>query len=789
MSDIPNNENQTAEQNKRDNGQRNRIAYDRLTYYHLNLPLTLLGHYFAALLLGALMYSQTDLPELGAWLVLSTAIFFYRMQRYFHFKNTDEEEKLRLAVAWKWRFHRELLLNGLIWGFSAILLFPEDLTYQYMLIIFLLAVTFTSIGYLAQQIWLLVLYLVVTFLPLMIHLFLFAEPFYHVLMLTVGGLIAFLFLLGVLFETVVSSGLYSHQQFVDIRNAHQSLQERFTALFEQAPIGIVYYDSRLSIIDANQKFLEMNGISSKTSLLDRTFNHKMYIEIHPALKQVFEDIQGKYKGPFKALGTQKILNVELYAVPLVDNEHKILGGIAMFKDETEEIAVKESMIKNAYYDPLTQLPNRTFLIEILYDSVEEAKKSGWYGAIIYLDIDQFKKINETFGHDRGDAVIRQAAQWLGLVTTRADTVARIGGDKFVVLISNLAANKDETYAKAMKTVEKIRESLEAGIFIAGETYQIDASFGIYAFPRTDESGYDALKRAETAMYEAKRRGRKTTVCYSNELERHSQETRELELLLKKAIANNQFELHYQPQVEIATGNVIGAETLLRWKLPDHGFVPPDKFIPIAEESGYIIQIGHWVMEQALRDLKIITSGLDIGHIAINISGLHFARPNFVQEVIKLTKFYDVSPKHIEIEITEGVLLDNIQDAVSKMNKLKQYGFRFAMDDFGTGYSSLSYIAGLPFDTIKIDKTFIDKIASSSRDTMLVKAIIGIAKSFSFKVTAEGVEDESTLQILRQNSCDFYQGYHLSKPLPFKEFIALLETKKISPAYSTSSSSH
>jgi len=491
---------------------------------------------------------------------------------------------------------------------------------------------------------------------------------------------------------------------------------------------------------------------------------------------VFENNIGDYRGPYTSLISEELLYVDLNTVPLVDGDGNITGGISILKDITEEVNAKESMVRNAYYDILTNIPNRTLLMDRLGEIISKTAKKEAFASILYIDLDNFKKLNETFGHDKGDAAIKQVTSRIQNILDSKDFFARLGGDKFAVLLPLLRESDFIARGNAQRKAQNILLALSDPLKIAGQDYYTGASIGIHVFTNKSDSSYDVLKRAETAMYEVKRTGRNRVIFYEESMGESVAEFISVDNDLRNAIANGELFMYYQPQLDVKTGEIIAAEALIRWLHPVKGMISPEKFIPIAEESGYIMELSHWIMERVVKDIKRLSElpgGFTLKHIAINVNSLHFLNPNFSKEITMIIEKHRVLASYVEIEITEGVIMENIDEAVRKMKQLKGYGMKFSMDDFGTGYSSLSYLSKIPFDTLKIDQAFIMKMSDSRSDAILVYSIINLAKNFDLDVVAEGVETKEILEMLQDSTCNVYQGYLAYKALPFEKFAKLI----------------
>jgi diguanylate cyclase (GGDEF)-like protein len=459
---------------------------------------------------------------------------------------------------------------------------------------------------------------------------------------------------------------------------------------------------------------------------------------------------------------------------MINVDGDVAGGISIINDITNEVTAKEKMIRNAYYDLLTNIPNRTLLMDKLKSFISEKKEKDMYAALLFLDIDNFKKVNDTYGHDIGDKLLKQVVQRIEDIVQSHEIFARISGNKFVIVVPSLDEDKRSAKEKILTYIATLNQHFSQPMSVIGEEYHVSFSTGIVIFNNNDASAFDLLKRAETAMYQAKKDAKGTSLFYESQMSEYIKEQLMIENDIHKAMKNNELTIHYQPQIDIKSNKIIGAEALIRWNHPTLGFIPPSKFIPIIEESGIIIKLEEWIFNQVLSEVKLIeekNNGFPLHHIAINVSTIHFLQPHFVEQLMLLVKKHKVKPEWIELEITESGLMRNIEDAIMKINELKHFGFTFSIDDFGTGHSSLSYLKKLPVDIIKIDQSFIMHMRENKGDAMIVESVIAIGNKFNLKVLAEGVENSETLEHLKKIDCNIYQGNFGYRPMPIE---ALLE---------------
>jgi diguanylate cyclase (GGDEF)-like protein/PAS domain S-box-containing protein len=753
-----------------------RITYDKMVFYYISLPIILIGNLLGALLLSAIQLESVDLYSIAIWLLVSFIMFLYRFYHYYQFKAESESNKLKNADIWLDKYYTNTILSGIVWGSSAFLLFPESgLLNQMTLLFFLFAIGFSAMGILASKTDLLLTYALVTYAPIVMRLFFIEDELYSIIAFIILALMLIMILTANYYGKVINHALNNRQHFITIKHTHEKLKERFFSLFERAPVGIYYYNPSLELQDVNMHFMQMNSVEDKTKLLNTNLQNIVNSDVLAVHKEVFKGKTGNYRGPFEVLN-KKNLYVNLSTVPMLDVEGNVAGGITIIDDITNEVTAKEEVLRNAYYDMLTNIPNRTLFLDKLKSFLSNSKQNNVYAALFFLDIDHFKKLNETYGHELGDHLLKQVVQRIDDSTNSHNIFARITGNKFAIFIPSL--DKDKTLSKesALNYIRTIQDKFVPPFLVAGDEQHLGFTTGIVIFNNNSVSAYDLLKRSETAMYEAKKEARGTSKFYESIMSQETQEALMIENDIHKAIRDDEFIVYYQPQMDIKQNKIIGAEALIRWKHPEKGFISPGLFIPIAEESGIIIKLEEWIIDRTLAEIKDLTKRQDhfpLDHIALNISTVHFLQPHFVEKLMLQLYKHGVQPEWIELEITESGLMRNIDDAAKKIKELKSLGFTFAIDDFGTGYSSLAYLKQLPVNMVKIDQSFILNMHESKGDSTIVEAVIAIAEKFNFKVVAEGVEDKKTLDTLKNLNCDIYQGYYAHRPMPINEFEQLL----------------
>ena len=439
-------------------------------------------------------------------------------------------------------------------------------------------------------------------------------------------------------------------------------------------------------------------------------------------------------------------------------------------DITERKRIEDVTHRLAYFDALTGLPNRRLLIDRLEHALGSQQRSGQKGALFFIDLDNFKHINDARGHSVGDALLQQVALRLGSLLRHDDTVARLGGDEFVVQIGNLGSDTEGAARQARAVAEKVREVLESRYDIDGFSYNSSGSIGITLFPRGHEGVDDLLREADTAMYRAKAGGRNRIEFFEAGMQTEVEERLAIEHDMQDGIERGQFDVHIQPQVD-AQGTVVGGELLMRWTHPVRGVVPPNQFIPLAEESALILRLGDLVLQRACEALaQLQRDGLRLD-LSVNVSPRQFRRADFVDRVRDALTRAGARAEGLILEVTEGLLIEHWADTVSRMDELVALGLRFSIDDFGTGYSSLAYLKKLPLYELKIDRTFVRDTPDDPNDTAIVEAILSVSKHLGLRVVAEGVETAEQAEFLRSRGCDCLQGYFYGRPEPLAAWLA------------------
>lgn len=531
-------------------------------------------------------------------------------------------------------------------------------------------------------------------------------------------------------------------------------------------MGVTITDANGKIIYANPADAEMHGYRTD-ELIGRDARFFSPSEIWRGMP---DPMQKRYKR--ESTNVRKdgsTFPVYLMSDAVTDADGRVLFVVTTCKDITERKRNEEVITNLAFYDALTCLPNRSLFDDRLSQEVAKARRHEQLLAVMFLDLDGFKIINDTFGHSVGDLFLQMVAKRLQERVREGDTISRLAGDEFLVLFPDISHIE-----VASVIAKKILERLSEVFVIDGKEIYITGSIGISTFPKNGADAKQLVKTADAAMYFAKEQGRNSYEFYTPAIDNRAIEKMKMERNLRKALQQDEFILHYQPQVDLISGKVIGAEVLVRWQSQGHGLLPPGSFIPLAEETGLIQPIGEWLLRSACAQNRAWRSaGLPPVVLSLNISHQQLKQKKFVKTLANILKDTDMDPKYLEFEFTEKVVMQDSDLALSILNELKGMGIRIAIDDFGTGYSSLSYLKFLPLSRVKLDQSVVNSIAVNPNDECISKAIIAMSHSMDLKVIAEGVENIDQLEFLRAHKCDQAQGFLFGKPSPAKDFVDLL----------------
>jgi diguanylate cyclase (GGDEF)-like protein/PAS domain S-box-containing protein len=556
-----------------------------------------------------------------------------------------------------------------------------------------------------------------------------------------------------------------------------SVAQRTTHAYVQVEAQLQHQAQMLDQIHESVLTMDQHGfITSWNKGAERLFGYAAVEAIGRNILFLYEDDDSGFHDDFMEGGGRlmevrrkkksgEVFWASLSLSPLCDPQGRSTGLIAYLTDITERKRAEERIHHLAYYDALTNLPNRTLLTKLVDQALSVAQRSRLQGCVLFLDLNRFKVINDTLGRRAGDALLCEVAQRFRHVLREQDVVARLGGDEFAIGLFELTQHYE-----ASMVAQKLLAALNEPFLIDGNDLRVGAAIGISVYPQDGADGETLLRHADIAMYRAKQGVEADGVAfYSEDMNQGMQERMRIESGLRQALGCGQLTLHYQPKFSIADGALIGAEALVRWTHPQRGLIPPAEFIPLAEATGLVVQVGEWVLEAACAQAQAWKlAGMSPIRVAINVSAREFtaALPERVQDTLRR---YGLEPAWLELEITESTLMHNIDRVIAIMDRITALGVTLSLDDFGTGYSSLSYLKRFPIDTLKIDRSFTTGIPGDANDCAIASTIISIAQQLNHKVIAEGVETPEQLGFLKQSGCDEVQGYLFSKPLPAAEF--------------------
>ncbi|MEM5517557.1 EAL domain-containing protein [Henriciella sp. AS95] len=660
------------------------------------------------------------------------------------------------------RYARFASFLGLLWGILPLLIMPfTDPTSQLAVSVIIAGVMFGGVLLVGRIPEAAVSFLVPTTIGYIVGLQLGQDPR--------NG---FLSVLAVVYAVVLwTSTRWSYRQFVEQHLSGVAVEEQAQLIglllrdFEEStsdwlwqtneigelvkiPIPTLGDSTNFDVMAPGFTLSELFEASEERRILQRSLNGK----------QGFRDLALEVSG-------QDGTWWQLTGKPIFDDNGKFMGFRGVASDITQSKAIEDRIAYMAHFDPLTGLPNRACLHEHLEKAALRPIEDGRTRALLWLDLDNFKWVNDTMGHPAGDELLCQVATRLNETTTGADVVARLGGDEFAVLIE--VAEQDDL----INLVRTMSEVLNSPYDIWGSIVHCGASIGVRPIDQHNMDIQTLLKHADLALYQAKESGKRTWCVFSPELAERAQARRAVELDLHRAVENSELQLFFQPQVSTTTGNIVGCETLIRWNHPARGLIGPDNFIQHAEDSGFITRLGDWALREALSQARRLPKDM---HIAVNISPLQIHSASLVTTIINALAANEIDPSRLELEITESVLMTDTEFTLDRLNQLKQIGLKISLDDFGTGFSSLSYLRRFPFDKIKIDKSFVEDIDHDEDSREIAKATLNLAKALNMKCTAEGVETECQKHFLIEIGCDELQGYLISRPQPLEKLAHLID---------------
>ncbi|MFC3149594.1 EAL domain-containing protein [Litoribrevibacter euphylliae] len=562
---------------------------------------------------------------------------------------------------------------------------------------------------------------------------------------------------------------------------HQTRQ-----IIDNVPHPICARDINGSFLFVNRSVADFYGMDAEQMeglnqfAVHRTINEDQSLELEVADREVINSEENNFISDLCLTSHEG--NLHYFQTSLVPFTYFGQQAVlSIMVDITARKQAEEKVIELAFYDALTGLPNRNLLTDRLELEMCRAQRHNTTGALLFIDLDNFKAVNDSFGHAVGDQVLQHVAEQLKGALRAVDTVSRLGGDEFLVILPELSADVEEAKLSAQSVARMLTEKIATPFFVKNRDWVTSASIGIAMYPKDCDNVNEVMRFADTAMYEAKKKGRNQHVFFEIDMASRVESAYSLENELRTAVAQQQFFLVFQPQVGVQDGMIQGAEVLIRWRHPEKGIVPPFEFIPVLESSGLIQEVGHWLIREACRYIRIWQDlGLwhDEAWLSVNVSPNQFYNPLFVEDVLDALKESKLAPTCLELEITEGIVIRDTENTIKKLELLRSHGIRVAMDDFGTGYSSLSYLKRIPLDVLKIDQSFVRDINIDRTDKAIVEAILSMSKYLGLEVVAEGIETEEHYRFFKGTSCQRYQGYLYSPPVECERFEDMLRERVV-----------
>ena len=730
--------------------------------------------------------SDTSLLAWNVLMVVATALRLLVSQRW---KTIPVDQRNAAVPPFLRRYRSMVFLSGMLWGGTILLCQGGDLARQVILAFALAGISAGGMAALSIDRWSVVAFLGPTVLPLVLH-FLSGDRSIPQSM----GLMGLMYLGFVGANSLRSGGQTIRnlrlEQEAEAREQHlRESEDRLKRAQQVAQLGSFDWNLATGEMRWSDEHYRLWGLTpGELSPSIQTFSRGVHPDDRDRVRAIVLEAARSGHG-YDCMHRVKrpdgsVIHVQERAEAIHDESGRAVRIIGTVQDITARRTAEERIRHLAFYDPLTGLPNRHLLLERLQTMLGRPGAPDGYGALFFIDLDNFKNLNDTYGHDQGDVLLQLVARRLQGCVGGKDLVARLGGDEFVVLLDELGPDRTRAMVAANEVGQSILTAMQLPYALPARQYHSTSSLGVAMCRVGTTAIEDILKRADLAMYQAKAAGRNTLCFFTPEMQAKAVARSALEADLRVAVANQAFELYLQGQVD-AAGVWTGAEVLLRWPHPVRGMVSPAELIPIAEDSGLILPIGQWVLERACALLVEWSSIPELAHltIAVNVSARQFRQELFVAEVLEVLRRSGANPQRLKLELTESLLLVDVEGAIARMTELREHGVGFALDDFGIGYSSLSYLKRLPLVQLKIDKTFVQDVLDDPNDAAIARMILTLGHSLGLEVIAEGVETEGQRAFLAASGCEAYQGFLFSRPLPIAAFRELVCPARRAPALS------
>ncbi len=721
-------------------------------------------------LLVVALWSAVEHRRLLVWLMVVTLVAFARLGLAWRFRR--KAPPAEAATRWTIGYAIGSSVAGLLWGACGLWLLPvAEPSHQVMLVMALAGIASGGAVTMAPVWPVAATFLVSALLPLSLHYLWLGGSVSLTLAVTVGVFLLFELIISRRWHRVLHDNLRLQAESAAREQALRESESRYHAIFQASPLGMLHFDTQGRVTDCNDKLLQITGEARECFLGFDMLAAVQSVRFKRAVQRALSRGEGYFEGDYSMLTESgPLLPVRILFSGVRDSEGAIVAGVAAVEDLSERRQAEETIHRQAYYDALTGLPNRRLLSERLAQIMADSAHRGEHGAVLFIDLDRFKEVNESLGHAVGDRLLNATARRLTELLRDGDIAARVNSDEFIVVVGRIKGDRQQVIDGVNSVAERVMNALSEPYHLSDRPLMVTPSIGFALFNVERESATELLKQAETAMFQAKSEGRAKACSYLPSMQAAAVWRLTLEQDLRQALDGDQLQLHFQPQVD-GEGRIVGAEALLRWSHPQRGMIPPFEFIPVAEESGLILEIGQFVLERACETLRQLDVR-QLPRLAINISPRQFGRPDFAALIEQCVARSGVDPWRLQLEITEGVMIDNLIETIETMRELKRIGVSLAIDDFGVGYSSLSYLKRLPLDELKIDRSFIQELESSN-DEAIVQTIITIARNLRLEVVAEGVETASQRDFLLRNGCRIFQGYWFFRPLPFDGLVAAI----------------
>ena len=763
-----------------------------------------LAELIVTFILGAILWEELLRPLLFAWFVVAFLVMLgrYGLYKLFILKNPGFED----FGVWEKRFVAGSIIIALLWASMGTVLLPKAQVMQLPVIMLIALLTTGSVAYFAPHRTLCGYTAVISLVPMSILLSL-SQVRTTVL---IGGALLILTLLLVIVHTKVHRALLDalsarfdnvlmamklDEEKGRVDQAHMALAQevyerrkaeraellalqRLRLHLERTPLGVIEWDLEFNVSAWNPAAEAIFGFAAAEMIGESAYTLVSGTQDSERLAAMWTELMQTRAGSRASLTNKtkrgESIHTEWYNTPLVDSDDTVIGIASLVQDVTERLNTERTIHYMAHHDALTGLPNRRLMQDRLNQAILQARRRQRHVGVMFIDLDRFKIVNDTLGHETGDSVLRDIGMRLAQLVREGDTVSREGGDEFVIVLPDL-----EKPESAQLVASKILSELAKPIEVGGQEITVTASIGISHYPNDATDVQQLLKNADSAMYQAKDAGRNTVRFFTSDLNFLLSKRLEVESRLRRGIERNEFFLRYQPQVDVGSGRIIGAEALLRWNDPNLGEIFPKDFLSVAEELGLIVPLGEWTFRTACRQLKAWDAeGFTDLTVSVNLSPRQFISRKLLPSIKAAILETGIAANRIDLEITEAMAMRNLEQSIEILAEVRRLGATVSIDDFGVGYSSLGQLKRLPVQTIKIDRSFISQVPDDPNSCSITEAIIAMGKRLHLRVVAEGIEQISQLDFLRANGCDAFQGYLFSKPLTAVEATALLKSQRI-----------